>query len=108
MLQLLDFHHEMISNLYPVDNRSELAAEDGLLVLAKGLGMERILAYITALHADSHNLCLILNTSQEEFLSLKMNLKEPEASKLTCINNETPAKQRATMYLSGGVMVLLF
>jgi hypothetical protein len=36
MANMLQFHKEMISNLYPSGDGNEPSAEDGLLVVAKG------------------------------------------------------------------------
>jgi DNA excision repair protein ERCC-4 len=83
----------------------ELAAEDGLLVIAKGLGLELLLANILLLHADSRNLCILLNTSQQEFTSIKDLLETIDSNlPINCINNETPAKRRQVVYHLGGVM----
>lgn len=97
----------MISDISSKSSEDELAAEDGLLVIAKGLGLEIVLINVLRLHTHNINLCILINTSQQEFDSIRETLGPEHSKFLTCINNETPAKLRAQLYLGGGVMVRL-
>jgi DNA excision repair protein ERCC-4 len=109
-MKLLEFHIEIVQ---------QICQENGLLVMGKGLGIERILCTILTIHTNPRNLILLLNCSDLELATLKKQLES--ASQILCsdlenehvsmndlkiINNETPAKERATLYFEGGVLAI--
>ncbi|KAL1915153.1 uncharacterized protein VTP21DRAFT_7634 [Calcarisporiella thermophila] len=85
---------------------TELLAEDGLLILARGLGLPSILCALLQIYSAPEHLVLLLNTNQEEETALREELavngvKQPG---LRVINNETPASERSEIYKSGGIL----
>ncbi|KAI8925204.1 hypothetical protein BC831DRAFT_462186 [Entophlyctis helioformis] len=118
---LLDFHRQMISDLHatPGIPNPDLSTGDGLLVTARGLGLQRILSTLIQIHTDPHTLVLLINTPVHEALRLWRDVRaagerlgvldgtsgdrvRPELFRI--VNNETPARTRADMYLAGGVL----
>ncbi|XP_063879527.1 DNA repair endonuclease XPF-like isoform X2 [Scylla paramamosain] len=83
----------------------DLLHEDGLLVTAKGLGIERILVSLITTFNDAGNLVLVMGTTprEEEYL-----LAQLEGHSLTppprCITADCPTSERAQVYYNGGVL----
>lgn len=83
----------------------DLLHEDGLLIAAKGLGIERILISLITTYNDPGNLVVVMGTNQreEEYL-----LAQLEAQSLTplprCITADCPVNERAQVYHDGGVL----
>ena len=79
---------------------------DGLLVMAEGLGIERIFLNFINLYCDATNLVIIVNTheAEESFFSNKIKEKTPESTQyVTKITTETHSQnERAQAYLKGG------
>jgi DNA excision repair protein ERCC-4 len=107
-MKLLEFHRKIVH---------ELTQEGGLLILGKGLGLERVLLTFLRIHANPRNLILLLNASEIELSCLRKELEsksddiEPDHDSditlnLKIINNETPAKDRASLYYEGGVLAI--
>ncbi|XP_045109312.1 DNA repair endonuclease XPF-like isoform X3 [Portunus trituberculatus] len=83
----------------------DLLHEDGLLVTAKGLGIERILVSLITTFNDAGNLVLVMGTTprEEEYL-----LAQLESHHLTpppcCITADYPTSERTQVYYNGGVL----
>ncbi|OZJ03595.1 hypothetical protein BZG36_03031 [Bifiguratus adelaidae] len=97
----LAYHREIIT---------ELLAEDGLLILGRGLGLRRIQSTILRIYDEPQNLVIILNLQADEEEALQEDM-ESEAHErvapglgLRRIEYETPAEQRNEIYRAGGVM----
>ena len=83
---------------------------DALLILAEGLGIERIFLNFIRLYCDPCNLVLIVNTSDadDEYFTSRLKKETTGARmnpslKLTKITNEThTVSERVQAYLQGG------
>uniref|UniRef100_A0A4W3HSV6 DNA repair endonuclease XPF n=1 Tax=Callorhinchus milii TaxID=7868 RepID=A0A4W3HSV6_CALMI len=83
----------------------DLFHEDGLVVTARGLGVDRILLHFLKLHCDPGNLVLVLNTNVAEEEYFIEQLRSEGVSHLPrIINNEIPSSERYTVYTEGGVL----
>ncbi|XP_052256550.1 DNA repair endonuclease XPF-like [Dreissena polymorpha] len=81
--------------------------EDGLLVMAKGLGIERIFLSFLKVYCDPANLVLVLNTTNlEEDFYIEQLERENVSPLPKSINNEFNANERQKLYLQGGVLFL--
>lgn len=88
--KLLRFQRKIVTEL-----TQPAPLNDGLVVVAKGLGLSSLLLTFVALHADPRALVLLLNTTPGEVAFLKKDLEVlGKAEHLNLINNETPATQR--------------
>ncbi|KAJ3319627.1 hypothetical protein HDV06_006189 [Boothiomyces sp. JEL0866] len=108
-MKLLPFHVQAFEDLM---SNSVQGQSDGLLVMAQGLQIERVLFSIIQM-GDDKSLILLLNTNSTEFHILKKHLQEEYIldNSLTLnpdlfveVNNETNAKDRQALYLEGGVI----
>ena len=83
----------------------DLMEEDGLLVTARGLGLDRIL--LNAIHSfcSPKNLILVLNTSsfEEQYFINELNMLGVELIP-KIITNEYGTSERESIYLKGGVL----
>lgn len=69
--------------------------EDGLLVMAKGMGLERIFSNFLKIYCDPGQLVLVLNTNSEEEEYFIDELRQQKIKTLPkVINNEVPAQTR--------------
>ena len=98
----------------------EISQENGsgtLMIMSRGLGLEKIINSIITIYAQPSSLVLILNNNQFESLSMKKALEEAKlliSTKDLIINPdyfqeidaEINAKDRASLYLKGGVLVV--
>ncbi|ORX93909.1 DNA repair endonuclease XPF [Basidiobolus meristosporus CBS 931.73] len=93
----LEYHRQIFA---------ELLSADGLLILARGLGLRRILCNFLKLHADPKNLVLLINTETDEEQQIREELNCLGCNKpgLKVINNETSVSERTEVYLSGGIL----
>ncbi|KAI8806841.1 hypothetical protein BJ742DRAFT_814576 [Cladochytrium replicatum] len=130
---LTSFHTQMVGDLLAVSSPSHKPASsstsrpalsaipsgDGLLIIARGLGLRQVLVTLLQIHTDPYNLVLLLNASAREVELLREDLVIAAAALgndtpddvdrihpdlLRVINNETPANERSKLYLSGGVL----
>ncbi|TPX41493.1 hypothetical protein SeMB42_g05553 [Synchytrium endobioticum] len=129
MLSVLSFHEDIIYEFLqpasPSATSSNVAAHgDGLLILARGLGLRHVILTLLRIHAKKNALVLLLNTPSREVEFLKEDIaaaacargdlggedeiiaeEDRKASKLIrVIDNETPATEREALYLSGGIL----
>ncbi|KAJ3000988.1 hypothetical protein HDV02_000057 [Globomyces sp. JEL0801] len=104
---LLQFHKDVICSMSS-GSESQI---NGLVIMAKGLGIHKIISTFLQIHADPRNLILLLNTSTfelEEFRKAMHDCDEldelSQTQYLREVTQEIPAKEREAMYLSGGVI----
>ena len=99
----LVFHREILANN---------ATEGGLLVMARGLGLDSIIKTFIHLYADPRVLVFVLSTDSEDaglgILDdfVDDNLILETASHIHTIKTETGAKERSLIYDRGGVIIL--
>ncbi|CAI8009787.1 DNA repair endonuclease XPF [Geodia barretti] len=94
----LDFENQMFI---------ELLAQDGMVVLARGLGLERLFLKFLKLYSDHHQLVLVLNTSpahQGQYMEELLREKVDHLPR--SITNEVSVKERETVYQRGGVVFI--
>ncbi|XP_078415233.1 DNA repair endonuclease XPF isoform X1 [Cetorhinus maximus] len=83
----------------------DLFHEDGLVITAKGMGVDRILYNFLKLYSDPGNLVLVLNTNVAEEQYFIEQLRSEGVSHLPrIITNEIPSNERYTVYTEGGVL----
>lgn len=96
MDRMLDYENQMFL---------DLLHEDGLIVTARGLGVERILLSFLKLHCDPENLVLVLNSSAKEEEYFIEQLENAGVSPLPkIITNEYSTNERRSIYMQGGVL----
>ncbi|KAM8934621.1 DNA repair endonuclease XPF [Pelodytes ibericus] len=83
----------------------DLFHEDGLVIAARGLGIDRILQNFLKLYCDPGNLVLVLNTNtaEEEYLIEQLR-SEAVAHLPRIITNEIVSSERYNVYTQGGVL----
>jgi hypothetical protein len=92
--KLLRFQRKIVTELTQPGPLS-----DGLVIVAKGLGLSGLLLTFVALHADPRALVLLLNSTPGEVEFLKRDLESlGKADQLNIINNETPAPMRCARF----------
>lgn len=84
----------------------ELLAEDGFLILSRGLGLRRIICALLKIYSHTNHLVILLNTPANEEIIIKEELAEMGVRKpgLRVVNNEMGTKERSELYLSGGIL----
>ncbi|OCT64062.1 excision repair cross-complementation group 4 L homeolog isoform X1 [Xenopus laevis] len=83
----------------------DLFHEDGLVITARGLGIDRILQNFLKLYCDPGNLVLVLNTNTAEEEYLIEQLRSEGITQLPrIINNEVATGERYDVYTQGGVL----
>ena len=85
----------------------EVMEDDGLLILAKGLGLDRILLKVMQSFSKQENLVFVLNTFPEEQFHY---MSELGALGLKClpkvVTTDISTEERRKMYLQGGVFFI--
>ncbi|XP_064476918.1 DNA repair endonuclease XPF-like isoform X2 [Ornithodoros turicata] len=95
-MPLLEFETQMFLDLHN---------EDGLVVVAKGLGVERLLMSLIKVHTDPGNLVLVLGTDAKEEEFFISQLEAENVNPLPkSITSECSTKERNDIYLAGGVL----
>ncbi|XP_077131281.1 DNA repair endonuclease XPF isoform X1 [Ranitomeya variabilis] len=96
MAPLLEYENQIFLDLFH---------EDGLVIAARGLGIDRILQNFLRLYCDPGNLVLVLNTgtAEEEYLIEQMR-SEGVAHLPRIITNEVGSNERYDVYTQGGVL----
>ncbi|XP_053327531.1 DNA repair endonuclease XPF [Spea bombifrons] len=83
----------------------DLFHEDGLVITARGLGIDRILQNFLKLYCDPGNLVLVLNTNTAEEEYLTEQLRAEGVTHLPrIITNEIVSSERYGVYTQGGVL----
>lgn len=82
----------------------DLHQNDGLVIMAEGLGIERLFLNFIKLYCDPSHLVMIINTNEAEEKYYLNKLKEDNVEHLpTKITNETHSvAERQTAYMKGG------
>lgn len=84
----------------------DIVQKDGLLLMAKGLGIDEIIISIMKAYCDPHQLVFILNTKdeeQEKYLNL-LSQYLPRSKLPKIINTDFGQKERKQIYLNGGCL----
>ena len=110
-MRLLNFHRQALQEFQGQESHS------GLMIFGRGLGLERILNSMLSIHLQPHNLVLLLNVKETEFMAIRKDLEADSLASrtddalerihmnlLNLIDNSTPAKDRTQIYLNGGVI----
>ncbi|XP_063790404.1 DNA repair endonuclease XPF [Pseudophryne corroboree] len=83
----------------------DLFHEDGLVITARGLGIDRILQNFLKIYCDPGNLVLVLNTNTAEEEYLIEQLRSEGVTHLPrIITNEIGSSDRYDVYTQGGVL----
>ena len=88
-LKVLDYHKEIVTSFLGGSDPTAADACDGLIVMAKGLGLHRIIQAFLFLHADAKNLVLLINTPPRELELLKSDLDAMHAKCQSRLDDET-------------------
>ncbi|XP_044160730.1 DNA repair endonuclease XPF [Bufo gargarizans] len=96
MAPLLEYENQIFLDLFH---------EDGLVIAARGLGIDRILQNFLKLYCDPGNLVLVLNTNtaEEEYLIEQMR-SEGVTDLPRIVTNEVSSNERYDVYTQGGVL----
>ncbi|XP_076323334.1 LOW QUALITY PROTEIN: DNA repair endonuclease XPF-like [Tachypleus tridentatus] len=95
-MELLQFESELML---------KLEEEDGLVITAKGIGTERILANLIKVHSRPENLVLILGTCTREEEYVFEQLKTEDVQPLPkVITSECGVNDRYELYMQGGTV----
>ncbi|KAJ1023856.1 hypothetical protein NDA13_004690 [Ustilago tritici] len=102
---LLPFHCQIVNSLVPSQDDSPDEG-DALVIIARGLGLRRIVSTILRIYDSPNSLVILVNATSEEESGIGEELTTLGVRKpgLRAIRHEMPAKQRSEMYLSGGIM----
>nr|WJN24994.1 single-stranded DNA endonuclease [Tranzscheliella williamsii] len=102
---LLPFHTKIVQSLIPGSEDSPDEG-DALVIIARGLGLRRIVSTILRIYDGPKNLVILVNATSEEESGIGEELTTLGVRKpgLRAIHHEMPAKQRSEIYLSGGIM----
>ena len=106
---ILPFHRQILE---------ELSQQDGLVIVARGLGLPQLLYHLIAHFASTSHLVFVLNLTEDqqrhinERLSTHTPTPSPSSSSspppptphLHLINNHIPVSERQKLYLTGGVL----
>ncbi|CAL1683726.1 unnamed protein product [Lasius platythorax] len=85
----------------------EIIQEDGLVITAKGLGIETVFINVIKAYSDPGNLIIILGTTDHDELYFIEQLKSYGTSTLPhVVNAEYTSNEREIMYLEGGVLFI--
>lgn len=84
----------------------EILHEDGLVITAKGLGLETVFANVMRAYLDPGNLVIVIGTTNHDeqyFIDL---LKSQGIAQLPRVGNECTSDEREMMYMEGGVLFM--
>ncbi|KAJ2734902.1 DNA repair protein RAD16 [Coemansia sp. Cherry 401B] len=89
----------------------DLLDEDALCIVARGLGLNRILAELARICATPRALVFLLHASEHDeddlqhyFMQMRSGEATDAATTMQVVKNETNAGQRAQLYRQGGVI----
>ncbi|KAJ3754994.1 hypothetical protein EV360DRAFT_50563 [Lentinula raphanica] len=102
MSTLLPFHTSILNGIYDPDTSD-------LLVLARGLGLRRILCTLLKIYDSPHNLVLLVNATQEEETEIGEELGIMGCRKpgLRVVGYETgTSRDRQDLYKGGGLIAV--
>eukprot|EP00111_Clytia_hemisphaerica_P023677 TCONS_00069779-protein len=81
----------------------EIMEDDGLLVLAKGLGLDRMFLKVVQTFCKQDNLVFVLNTIPEEQFHFLNELSALDVKHLPKVISDSSVEERRQLYLQGGV-----
>ncbi|VDN55404.1 unnamed protein product [Dracunculus medinensis] len=94
-VELLDYERNVMLDTF---------SDDVLFILAKGLGLERLVLHHLHLYSDPKLLVFIVNTTPADECYFISNLKEISKSCLPrVINSDVSTKDREILYMQGGI-----
>ncbi|GAB6022273.1 DNA repair endonuclease XPF [Chamberlinius hualienensis] len=93
---MLEFQNAAFLNLYE---------EDGLLIIAKGLGEELLVEKLLKVYSDSGNLVLVVGATANDEAFYMERSKEAEVE-MKLITSEIAANDRTDVYLKGGILFI--
>lgn len=93
---MLQFHEQIVG---------EIVEENGVTVIAAGLGLAKVLAALVRIHSAENGLVLLLSTSDVQRQALVEEIQEQDAAAPLPkdINNQYTSAERIEMYNKGGV-----
>ncbi|KAJ2856290.1 DNA repair protein RAD16 [Coemansia erecta] len=90
---------------------NELLDQDALCIIARGLGMERILAELCRVCSTRQALVFLINASDEDedrlkhsFMQMRSGEGVDQETELAVVKNETNSSSRAQLYRTGGLI----
>ena len=98
-MKMLEFHKCIITDAVSETN--------SLVVMAKGMGLDKVFTGLLSMYAVENSLILILNLTNLEFLVFKSFLSNLEGwaeKELLQISAENSQKERIELYKRGGVL----
>src|SRR2546422_424624 len=85
----------------------EILHEDCLLIVGKGMGLERTLISLLQPHADPGNLVLVIGTSPQEDQLIIEECQKSKVDKLPeVVTADVAVSKRHHLYMSGGVLLI--
>ncbi|KAL0106731.1 hypothetical protein PUN28_015343 [Cardiocondyla obscurior] len=85
----------------------EILQEDGLVIMAKGLGIETTFANVIKAYSDPGNLVIVLGTTNyDEHYLIDLLISYGTSRLPRIVNADCPSNEREVMYLEGGVMFI--
>jgi len=98
------------SQLLPYESNLlvELTDEDGLLIMAKGLGVDRLLLNLLRPFCSPETLVFVLNTTEEEqvFITEQITALSTKHPPTAITSETTSTMEREKLYLGGGVFFI--
>ena len=94
---ILSFQRTILSNL---TQPGPAALSDGLLIIARGLGLRTIISRFLKIYDEPTNLVLLVNATEDE----ERSLSEELGMRLRAIGHELPSKERQASYAKGGIL----
>ena len=85
----------------------DILHEDGLVIAAKGLGLEEVFYSLLKVYSDPGNLVLVIGTNEEEeeYFIQRLDQEEVKAPPKK-ITTEYSLSERQQLYLNGGVLFI--
>ncbi|KAF8639006.1 hypothetical protein AX17_001785 [Amanita inopinata Kibby_2008] len=99
MSTLLSYHKKILEDIHDPANSE-------LLVIARGLGLRRIICTLMKIYDSPKNLVLLVNATQEEEYGIgeELNIMGCRNPGLRVIGYETGSKERQVLYKAGGLI----
>ena len=100
---LLPFHRAILNRLIPEEHED---TRDILVILAPGLGLRKIVSTLLRVYARPSSLILVLNASESdvEAMNHSIFMLGMHGRGIQDIHHDMTAKQRAQLYMSGGIV----
>ena len=85
----------------------DILHEDGLVVAAKGLGVEEVFFNLLKVYSDPGNIVIVIGANEEEEEYFLSRLKQEQVKAVPKkITTEYSAAERQRLYLEGGVLFI--